>query len=339
MRSLSDWVGLLCRQSRSERPDYGSELQANIDVSQKTASKEISLGRADREIERLNLRIQDLQTKLHDSVGVNHKLKGEVSHLTSRNKALEEQHKWDVEQIEAFNKTISDKQTTIWSLTKENEKQRASVNRLVERVKKLISLHKGDKHLIEAFEDWKAADKIHDEEVDKLVGSLKKEVEAHAAATKAAQAKADATEAKFKELEAENARLVTLDAQLAERVKTIADQLKQLEAEFGASEGQKATLKVLLSELKKKETNAQVEIQNLHQKLHDAKENVEAAKEQVLAANEHAKSHWETLQTIRVDGGWLRADGTDACEVKLAPFCKLPASQAQPITDIDNPFN
>ena len=335
----NDLVGLLCRQNRLEQCKHTTGLQANIVISQKTASKDITLGRADREIERLNLRIQELQTKLHDSVGVNHKLKGEISHLTSRNRALEEQHKWDVEQMEAFNKTIAEKQTTIWGLTKENEKQRASVNRLVERVKKLISQHKGDKSLIEAFEEWKAADKIHDDEVDKLVDSLKKDVETQIAATKAAQTKADAAEAKFKKLEAENARLVTLDAQLAERVKTVAEQLKKLEAEFGVSEGQKATLEALLSELKKKETNAQIEIQNLHQKLHDAKESVEAAKEQVLAANEHAKTHWETLQTIRVNGGWLRTDATDPCDVRLASFCKLPASEAQPTADIDNPFN
>jgi len=64
------------------------------------------------------------------------------------------------------------------------------------------------------------------------------------------------------------------------------------------------------------------------------------AKEQVLAANEHAKSNWETLQTIRVDGGWLRTDERDVCDVRMAPFiCKLPVSQIQPNADIENPFN
>ncbi|KAJ5319102.1 uncharacterized protein N7506_011806 [Penicillium brevicompactum] len=266
---------------------------AALQAEQKTASKQTSLTRAEQKIESLNLRIQDLQTKLHDSVGMNHKLKGEISHLTSRNRALEEQHKWDVEQIESFNNTISEKQTMIWGLTKENEKQRAS-----------------------------------------------KDVETQVTATKDALAKADIAEARFKNLEAENARLVTLDAQLSERVLSITEQLKRLEAEFGASEGQKATLEALLAELKKKETNAQIEIQNLHQKLHDAKESVEDAKEKVLAANEHARAHWDILQAIRVDGGWSRTDKGDVCDIKLAPsVCRLPESQTQPIAEINNPFN
>lgn len=336
----SDSGGPPCRQNRLEQHESSATAKANLESFQKTANKQTSLTRAEQKIESLNLRIQDLQTKLHDSVGVNHKLKGEISHLTSRNRALEEQHKWDVEQIESFNNTISEKQTVIWGLTKENEKQRASVGRLVERVKKLISQHKGDKSLIDAFEDWKAADKIHDAEVDKLVDSLKKDVETQTAATKDALAKADIAEARFKNLEAENARLVTLDAQLSERVLSITEQLKRLEAEFGASEGQKATLEALLAELKKKETNAQIEIQNLHQKLHDAKESVEDAKEKVLAANEHARAHWDILQAIRVDGGWSRTDKGDVCDIKLAPsVCRLPESQTQPIAEINNPFN
>lgn len=271
---------------------------------------------------------------------MNHKLKGEISHLTSRNRTLEEQHKWDAEQIEAFNQTISEKQTTIWGLTKENEKQRASVGRLVERVKKLIAQHKGDKSLIDAFEDWKETDRHHDAEVDKLVETLKDSLKIEMAATKDAQAKADSAEARFKDLEAENARLVTLDAQLAERVQTIAEQLKKLEAEFGVSEGQKATLEALLAELKKKETNAQIEIQNLHQKLHDAKESVEEAKEKVLEAKGHAKDHWDVLQAIRVDGGWARTDKGDLCDIKFAPYiCKLPEFRAEPISEIQTPLN
>jgi len=130
------------------------------------------------------------------------------------------------------------------------------VNRLVERVKKLISQHKGDKHLIDAFEDWKPADKIHGEEVDKLADALKKEVEKQKIATNEADKKADIADKRVKFLEAENPRLITQEAQLAERIKNIAEQLKKLERDFGVSEGQNATLEALLCELKKKEANA-----------------------------------------------------------------------------------
>ncbi|KAJ6124278.1 hypothetical protein N7471_011595 [Penicillium samsonianum] len=145
------------------------EALGALPFPQELRGKEISLGRSNQEIERLNLRIQEQSCTNY--VGDKHKLKGEVSHLTGHNRSLKEQEKWDK------------KQTTIWGLTKENEKQRASVNRLVERVKKIISQQKGAKHLIDALKDWKAADKIHDEEVDKLVDALK-EVESQTAATK-----------------------------------------------------------------------------------------------------------------------------------------------------------
>lgn len=130
------------------------------------------------------------------------------------------------------------------------------MNRLVERVKKLISQHKGDKHLIDAFEDWKPADKIHDEEVGKVADALKKEVEKQKIATNEADKKADIADKRVKFLEGENPRLITQEAQLAERIKNIAEQLKKLERDFGVSEGQNATLEALLCELKKKEANA-----------------------------------------------------------------------------------
>jgi chromosome segregation ATPase len=257
-------------------------------------------------------------------------LKGDISRLTSRNRFLENQHKCDVKQIEAFNKTIAEKQTAIWGLTKENEKQRASVHSLVDRVKQLIAANNDNKHLIDALKEWKAADKIHDDKIDKLVDSLKQDVETQKAATKAAEDKAEIANGKFKDLEHENARLVTLEAQLAERVKSIAEQLRQLEGDFGVTQGQKATLEASLAELTKKEADAHIEIQSLHQKVHDAKEEVKNAMKKVLESKDHAKLHWNILETIRVDGGWLRTNERHDCD-------ELPVSQ--PITDINNPFN
>lgn len=133
--------------------------------------------------------------------------------------------------------------------------------------------------------------------------------------------------------------------------------------DFGVSQGEKATLDQQLRELTKKEMGAQVEIQSLHGKLHDAKIDVEAAKVQVSAANEHAKPHWHTLQTIRADGGWLPREENDTCDMTLLvskPICRFPAGpeiktpetlvykpscilevdpKVESAADIENPFN
>jgi chromosome segregation ATPase len=269
-------------------------------------------------------------------------LRGEISQSASRARSLEEQHKWDREQIEAFNKTISEKQTTIWRLTKENEKKQTSLDRLVARVKKISADEKEDHRMIRELEEWKKADKVHDDAVEKLVNELEKKVETQTAETKKAESKADTASKRVKVLEAENAGLATLEAQLTERIKHIAEQLKKLEGDFGVSEGQKATLEALLCELKKKEFNAKIEIESLHQRLHDAKDIVKDAKLEVKKAQLHAKNHWGTLENIRMDGGWLRTYESDECEEKtMVPICRLGPSEplTRPAADIQASVN
>ncbi|KAJ5123634.1 hypothetical protein N7448_009731 [Penicillium atrosanguineum] len=327
---------------------------------EETARRERSLGRANRDIELLSDRNTELKTKLHLSTDEIHKLKGNNARLDSRNKFLEGQCKRDNDHIKALTKNISEQGSKICTLTQENEKLRTSVKSLEVKIQELIDQHTGDeasrKALTEGFAEWKRLDKVHDDKVNAQVADLQKELHAERVAKAKAHEDLKEAVAKYAKLEGENAHLETLRAELDVVVKTIREQLKQLEAGLAASEGEKATLNALLHELKKKEESAQVEIESLHGQLHDAKLSVEAAMEQVHAANEHAKSHWGTLQTIRMDGGWLRTDEKDACDLFLNDpiMCSLPVSkpvvapmktvierlpESQPAADIENPFN
>ncbi|KAJ5670042.1 uncharacterized protein N7477_005405 [Penicillium maclennaniae] len=353
------WVALQEQEVRSVRASNDTIAHANED-SQETARRERSLGRANRDIEILNLRITELQTKLHASTDENHTLKGNNAKLNSRNKFLEGQCKRDHDHIKALTEDISAKGTTICTLTKENERLRTSVKSLEIKIQELIDQHTGDeasrKALVQGFAEWKRLDKIHDDKVLAQVTDLQKELHSERAAKTKAQDDLKDALARQAKLEGENAHLETLRAELDAVVKTIRDQLQRLEADLAASEGEKATLEALLRELTKKEESAQIEIESLHRKLDDAKLSVEAAKEQVHAANEHAKLHWEMLEAIRMDGHWLRTDKTDACDtVMKAPFiCRLPVSEpvvapmktvisrlpeSEPTADIENPFN
>ncbi|KAJ5902745.1 hypothetical protein N7495_003273 [Penicillium taxi] len=305
-----------------------------LQEQEKTASQELRLRRAEKEKEELNARIVGLQTKLFVAVDERHKLKAEVGHLTTRNTFLESQRKRDQDQIASMTVTVAEKQTEIWNLTQDNEKLKASIRSLEEKVQQLIAEHTGDEKekqaIIDAFETWKAVDKKHDDEVDALVDNLKKEVTAHSDAKSKADAALAESLARRADLEAENTKLSTLRTQLEALVNSIRDQLQKLEAEFGVSQGTNATLEALLRELTKKEESAQIEIQDLHGKLHDAKISVEEAKKQVHAEIEHANLHWNVLDTIRADGGWLQTGEKHACDCPPLAFTP-PVSQVGPI--------
>ncbi|KAJ5639668.1 uncharacterized protein N7484_007530 [Penicillium longicatenatum] len=331
---------------------------------QNAAKEKLSTSRAEKKNEELALRIQELQTKVHDLIDDNHDLRGKNAQLTSRNRFLEGHNKRDDKQIEAFKASISEKQTEIWNLTKENEKLRSGVESLEKQVKKLIEEYKGEKsELIAAFEMWKSIDDEEDKKREALVTQLQTALDVEKAAKTKAETDLLSAKTKLAELEADNARLNSKQSQLDELVKNIRAQLQKAETDLGVSQGVKATLEEQLNQLTKKEKDAQLEIQSLLGKLNEAKIDVEAAKEQVFAANEHAKSHWHTLQTIRADGGWLSTEEKDSCdgiflakpfmcEFQADPTAKKPvALVSKPIctlevdpkvenaADIENPFN
>lgn len=310
----------------------------------------MTLGRTDKRNEELNRRVQELQTKLHGFVDENHTLRGKVAQLTSRNKFLEGQHKREHGQLEGFEKTIAQQKTDIVTLTQENEKLRTSVKSLEAEIERLIAEHVGDeasrKALIDGFNKWKIADKVHDDKVAKLVDDLRQELGLEKDARTAADKKFADAVTSLAHVKAEKDGLETIRAQLEELITSIREKLAKAEAAFGVSEGEKASLEALLRELTRKEESAQLEIHHLHGKLQDAKLNIEAIKEQVITANAHAKTHWDTLQTIRVDGGWLRTDKKDVCDevpLVMKPICKLPEFKPAASTTVtsvaDTPSN
>ena len=126
---------------------------ANFDKSQNAAREKPSNSCAEKEKEQLLLRIQGLQTKVHNLVDDNHDLKGQNAQIKSRNRFLEG-HKRDDQQIEKFKASISKNQTEIWNLSKENEKLKASAISRENQFEVLIEKYAGEKlELLAAFEN------------------------------------------------------------------------------------------------------------------------------------------------------------------------------------------
>ena len=124
---------------------------------------------------------------------------------------------------------------------------------------------------------------------------------------------------------------------LEEVLKDIREELAKTAAALALSEGRNATQEAQLSELERKEKAAQLEIQNLLGQLSQAKIDIDAVKQKVNIANAHAKTYWDTLQNIRVDGGWLlRTDEKDDCDETLfvmQPVCEFQTSKPLEITN------
>jgi len=127
---------------------------ANFDKSQNAAREKPSNSCAEKEKEQLLLRIQGLQTKVHNLVDDNHDLKGQNAQIKSRNRFLEGHNKRDDQQIENFKASISKNQTEIWNLSKENEKLKASAISRENQFEVLIEKYAGEKlELLAAFEN------------------------------------------------------------------------------------------------------------------------------------------------------------------------------------------
>lgn len=291
-------------------------------------------------------------------------MKGQNAQIKSRNRFLEGHNKRDDQQIENFKASISKKQTEIWNLKKENEKLRTSAINREKHFRMLIQKFAGEKlGMLAAFEKYVKEDEEEDQEREAVITDLENKLKVEIMTNAAALANLKTATSRVADLEAENDLLVTKQAQLDGSLKETREKLQKAEKDLGDSEGKRATLEEQLYELTTKEKSAQVEIQSLLGKLSEAKIDVEAAKEQVLAANEHAKSHWHTLQTIRADGGWLSKEERDTCDVislvtkfdcefqagpgykEPEPLVLKPTSKfgvdpkVENAADIENPFN
>ncbi|KAJ5292055.1 hypothetical protein N7478_001306 [Penicillium angulare] len=305
----------------------------SLQVEQKSAGKDFALRQTNKRIEEFELKIQSLKTINHGFVDENHKLRSQVTQLTSRNKFLEGQHTREHAQLDGFKKTIASQRTEIIASSQENEKLRASVKSLEAVVEKLIAQHVGDeasrKALADNFEKWKFDDKLHDEKVAKLVDDLTRDLGIERDAKSKVDSELAAAVAKLAHLQAEKEGLETLRERLEELVKSIREKLALAEVAFGVSEGQKAALEALVRELEKKEESFKLEIHGLHGQLQDAKIDIENIKQKVINANSHAKDHWNTLEKIRRDGSWLRTEKVDVCDevFVMQPICALPASK------------
>lgn len=252
-------------------------------------------------------------------------------------KALEEQRDKDAETIRGHLKKISDLEAANFTLDNENDKLEALSAELKKRceeyIEELAKRGKDREDLIADFDRWYEDDRVRDEKREQLNNQLQTRLKIQVGLTTKASKERDEAIALAKMLEAKNGGLTK---ELGEAVKALLKaraRIQVLMKKLATAEGDKAALVAELHDVTTRESNAQVEIEKLRGLLNKAKADFEIAKKDVAEANEHSKKHWQTLESIRLDGDWLlKKQGDDPCEwATMKPICTLGDDESRPV--------
>ncbi|KAJ5772281.1 hypothetical protein N7520_002810 [Penicillium odoratum] len=302
------------------------------------AEKQATIDRINDEKDGLYGTIQDLQHEKNGLLDVKCKLDAEICLLKSKNDSLVQHNKEDDKRIANFAKKSEKDVKAILKLTREKECLNRRVTSLSKKVDELCKKNSAgkaaNKELVEMFEKWKLAEDQEDIEQEAALHKVEEELAAEKATKEKAQADLDEAVRNLKDLVDQVKQLTTMSTQLQEMLGSVRKQLSDTQKNYADSEARRQTLETLYLELTKKEEQSTIQIQSLRKQLNDAELEVKYAKDQVLNANKHSEDHWNTLNNVRIAGGWGKADKADECEKLVA---KVIYSQAEQQPAVEQP--
>ncbi|KAJ5726001.1 uncharacterized protein N7483_007358 [Penicillium malachiteum] len=278
--------------------------------------------------------ITDLQSQLKDTEKTNEDLRRDRTELLSRIKVLE------LEKASLDNRIIGLKDENaklnkdLWDLGAQNEILSDANASLTQMVNTLTTEYELDENRIRELQE--ELDRLNDEDLRR---GLERE-------TVISQLEA-ANKAKQDQIDILTAALTAATADLVvakDQVDSISESLKRAEAsrnekiaelrdvkdKLRATESKNAGLDEQIRVLKRDISHYEQDIRVLNAQLTEASVRESEARAAVGAVQDHARTHWSTLQKIRGVGGWSRQNDWHECDTAGSPpTAAIPVSHTE----------
>jgi chromosome segregation ATPase len=222
-------------------------------------------------------------------------------------------------QIKSLSATVADTTSTNLQLKRSLETSENNYKQLEREFDDLQDLYKSKlsddefERFKESTRIWKEEDAKKDAERETVIEGLRKDLQENISTIQAKDTEIQDKVSELAKVRAESAGLGITNKDLDARLKEALNKWHEATEDLDHARSDAAAQLGLAKSLQYTKENLEAQIRTQLEQLHNAQLREEKAIQDVKAAKDHSRDHWNTLQKIRVDGGWSRTK-SDQCE-------------------------